>query len=119
MESVLAQKLDAAAVPLKPAEWLLIHVGITVASAILFMLLFSVRFIPSLLGLVLGFLGPLLYLSYKESKRKKAFMAALPDTLQLMAGSLSAGQRGEPGCPPLLRSDSGPDAGPGPVDRGL
>jgi tight adherence protein B len=91
MESVLAQKLDAAAVPLKPAEWLLIHVGITVASAILFMLLFSVRFIPSLLGLVLGFLGPLLYLSYKESKRKKAFMAALPDTLQLMAGSLSAG----------------------------
>ena len=39
----------------------------------------------------LGVVLPWLYLSYKAGQRRKAFMAALPDTLQLMAGSLSAG----------------------------
>jgi tight adherence protein B len=91
LEALLGGRLEAAAVPLRPAEWLLIHVGVTIASALFFMLLFAGKFVPTLVGLILGFALPMIYLSFKESKRKKAFMAQLPDTLQLMAGSLSAG----------------------------
>jgi len=91
METALGTKLDAAAVPLKPAEWLLIHIGITIASGLLFLLIFGGRILPTTVGLVIGFLLPGIYLSVKESRRTKAFGAALPDTLQLIAGSLSAG----------------------------
>jgi len=42
-------------------------------------------------GLVLGLTAPWLYLSFKESRRTSAFLGQLPDTLQLVAGSLSAG----------------------------
>jgi tight adherence protein B len=90
-ESRLGGRLESAAVPLKPAEWLLIHVGIVFGAGLLFFLLFSGRILLTVVGLVLGALIPHLYLSYKASKRQKAFLAALPDTLQLMAGSLSAG----------------------------
>jgi tight adherence protein B len=90
-ESAIGDKLDAAAVPLRPAEWMLIHVGLTIGSGLLMLLLFSGRLLPTVLGMLAGFLAPWMYLSIKESRRQKAFMAALPDTLQLLAGSLAAG----------------------------
>lgn len=90
-ESTIGSKLEAAAVPLRPAEWLLIHVGLTIGLGLLLMLVFSGRILPTLVGMLIGFLIPWMYLSVKESGRRKAFLAALPDTLQLMAGSLSAG----------------------------
>lgn len=90
-ESTIGAKLEAGGVPLRPAEWLLIHVGITIGAGLLFLLLFSGRLLPTILGMVIGFVVPWMYLSVKESRRQKAFMAGLPDTLQLMAGSLAAG----------------------------
>ena len=90
-ESRLGGKLESAAIPLKPAEWLLIHTGITLGVGLLLFLLTSGRLFVTLIGLFLGALLPWLYLSYKASQRRKAFLAALPDTLQLIAGSLSAG----------------------------
>jgi len=91
LESAVGGRLEAAGVPLKTPEWLLIHVAVMVSSGLFFMFLFSFQVIPTLLGLFLGFIGPWLYLSRKESNRSKAFLAGLPDTLQLIAGSLSAG----------------------------
>ncbi len=38
-----------------------------------------------------GALGPWMYLGFRRRRRKKKFEAALPDTLQLMSGSLAAG----------------------------
>jgi len=43
------------------------------------------------LGLAVGLGLPFGYLIVKESRRTSAFLAQLPDTLQLIAGSLSAG----------------------------
>jgi tight adherence protein B len=40
---------------------------------------------------VLGVVGPWMYLGLRASQRRKKFNAALPETLQLMSGSLSAG----------------------------
>lgn len=91
LESLVGGRLEAAGVPLKSAEWLIIHVAITLVSGLFFMFVFGMRLIPGLIGLAIGFLVPWTYLSVKESRRRAAFLDALPDTLQLIAGSLSAG----------------------------
>jgi tight adherence protein B len=44
-----------------------------------------------LLFMVAGAVLPWVYLGFKRGRRRKAFNACLPDTLQLMSGSLSAG----------------------------
>jgi tight adherence protein B len=90
-ESALARQLEASAVPLRPAEWLLIQTGVMVAVALLMFLLTGGKLVGTLMGLVLGIALPLGFLKVKESRRQTAFLAALPDTLQLIAGSLSAG----------------------------
>ena len=38
-----------------------------------------------------GIVGPWSYLGFRKTRRRKKFNAALPDTLQLMSGSLAAG----------------------------
>jgi tight adherence protein B len=90
-EQLLERKLDAAGLPLKPGEWALVHVGIAVGSGLLLLLLSGGRFLPAVIGLVLGVVIPWLYLTHKESRRQAAFYSQLPDTLQLLAGSLAAG----------------------------
>ena len=90
-ESGLERKLDAAGVPLRPAEWLLLHLGSAIGLAVLLYALTGASVVPALVGLLIGLAGPFLYLVIKESRRTSAFLAQLPDTLQLLAGSLSAG----------------------------
>ena len=90
-ESRLTQKLEAGAIPLKPAEWLLIHALICLGTGIVLLLVSAGRPLWALIGLVVGAIGPLIYLQVKESRRSAAFLAQLPDTLTLMAGSLTAG----------------------------
>jgi tight adherence protein B len=90
-ESKLAGKLEAADVALKPAEWLLIHSGIAIGAALFGFLLSSGGALAMLLLLFAGGVLPWLYLSIRKSRRLKAFNAQLAETLQLIAGSLSAG----------------------------
>jgi tight adherence protein B len=47
--------------------------------------------VPGVLGLFAGLVLPWAYLMAKESRRTSAFLSQLPDTLQLVSGSLSAG----------------------------
>ncbi len=91
VEELLERRLDAAGLPLKPGEWALVHLGIAVGSALLLLLLTGGRIVASLIGLTLGVVLPWTYLKIKESRRQAAFYSQLPDTLQLLAGSLSAG----------------------------
>lgn len=90
-ESALTRQLEASAVPLKPAEWLLIQTGVMLGTALFLFLLTGGKLVPTLLGLALGIALPLGFLKVKENRRRNAFLANLPDTLQLIAGSLSAG----------------------------
>jgi tight adherence protein B len=90
-ETGLARRLDAASVPFRPAEWLLLHVGVTLLLALTLILITGGRLIAGVLGIVLGVVVPLLILNVREGRRRGAFLAQLPDTLQLIAGSLSAG----------------------------
>ena len=111
LESGLERKLDAAGVPLRPAEWLLIHVGIAIGVTILVYALTGASVVPAVIALILGFVGPFLYLVIKESRRLGAFLAQLPDTLQLIAGSLSAGYSLPQAVDAVVREGTNPIAG--------
>jgi tight adherence protein B len=90
-EAELSRRLEAAGVPLRAAEWMLIHIGVALGLAFFLLLVSGGAILPTVVGLVLGLTAPWLYLGFKESRRTSAFLGQLPDTLQLVAGSLSAG----------------------------
>lgn len=90
-EARIATRLEAAGIALKSSEWLLLHLGIAFGVGILGLLITAGNPIFVVLCIMLGAIGPWLYLSLKRSRRLKAFDAGLAETLQLMSGSLSAG----------------------------
>ncbi|HVF20998.1 MAG TPA: type II secretion system F family protein [Mycobacteriales bacterium] len=91
LETRLALRLEQADVSLRPAEWLLTHFGCAVLPALLVLLLTNGNPVPTLMTLFLGAVLPLGYLSVKATRRTRLFLAQMPDTLQLLAGGLSAG----------------------------
>jgi tight adherence protein B len=110
LEQRIATRLEAAGSALKPAEWLLMHsaivllagvVGVMLTGDILFTLLF-------MLG---GYLVPRLWLGRRRKRRLKAFSSGLADTLQLIAGSLSAGLSLAQSLDTVVREGTEPIAG--------
>lgn len=91
LEDRIAGRLDAAGSPLKAAEWLVIHTGIFIVMGVLGLLLGRGNLVLGILFMLAGALGPWTWLKLKAGRRRKAFDTALPDTLQLMSGSLAAG----------------------------
>ncbi len=91
LEARIATRLEGAGNPLKPAEWLLLHVAIFLGAGFVGLLLGGGGLLLGILFLVLGAVGPWMFLGFKRSRRRKAFNTQLPDTLQLMSGSLAAG----------------------------
>jgi tight adherence protein B len=91
LEARIAHRLEAAGMALKPAEWVLIHAGVTVAMGIIGGLLTGGNPFLTLAFLAVGAVAPWVYLGMVRSRRLHAFHDGLADTLQLMSGSLSAG----------------------------
>jgi tight adherence protein B len=91
LDSALDGRLEAAGLPLRTAEWMLLHVGAAVGGALLFTLLAGGRAAAALVGLPLGLALPWLFLIQARARRRSRFLAQLPDTLQMLAGSLAAG----------------------------
>jgi tight adherence protein B len=110
-EAALDLRLEAAGLPLRAAEWMLIHLGIAIGLAILALLLSGGGILPTVLGLLLGLGLPWGYLLFKESRRTAAFLAQLPDTLQLTAGSLSAGYSMAQAIDTVVRENQQPMSG--------
>jgi tight adherence protein B len=110
METAVGQRLAAAGMQLKPEEWLLIHAGILFGAGLLGLLLSGGGPLLMLTGLVIGGVGPLMFLGLKRTRRVKAFDAQLADTLQLMAGSLSAGLSLAQSTDTVVREGSNPVA---------
>jgi len=92
----LSRELARADLRLKVSEYLGIWAGVTVGVPLL-MLVLSV-FIPTLgnplfvlVGLLIGFMIPRIWLGRRKSGRLNAFNKQLPDTIMLIANALRAG----------------------------
>ncbi len=109
-EAKLTGKLEAADISLKPAEWLLIHAGIAIGAALFGFLLTSGGILLTLVLLLAGALLPWMYLGIRKSRRLKAFNGQLAETLQLIAGSLSAGLSLAQSLDTVVREGSDPVA---------
>lgn len=87
----LTHRLERAAVSLTASEWLLLEAAVALGGTLMLVVIGMNPILAILFG-TLG--GPGLahtYLGFRANRRRAAFVAMLPDTLQLLAGSLSAG----------------------------
>jgi tight adherence protein B len=82
--------LDKAGWPLRSSEFVLIQVGGFIVGILLGWALFQRLWLGLVLA-VIGVIVPRLLLSAQISRRTSSFLSQLPDTLQLLAGSLQAG----------------------------
>lgn len=106
-DQTLGLKLEAGGLVLKPAEWLLILTGATVVGALAGALVSGFGLLGILLGGVVGFAIPYLYLSIRVSSRRKEFDSVLAETLTLVAGSLSAGHSIQQAFDTVVRESDG------------
>jgi tight adherence protein B len=103
------QLLDAAAVPIRPSEWLVIRIGSALLLAAVLAALLP-WWLGALIGLVAGFAVPNSLLRVRVDRRKRAFAEQLPDTLQMIVSSLRSGFTLQHGLEASVRDSSGPVA---------
>jgi tight adherence protein B len=111
LEERLSLLLDRAGLPLKPSEWILIQGGVSVGSFAVLGVVSGQFLVALVLGVVSGIFAPNVYLRTKAHRRQARFVDALPDSLQLIAGSLSAGYSLAQGVDAVVREAGEPTAG--------
>ena len=109
LESRISQRLAGAGSALTASEWLLLHAGIAVGSAV-------VGFVfnggpLAVMGLVAGTVLPWIYLKMRHSRRLNRFNGQLAETLGLMAGGLQAGLSLPQAVDSVVKEGSEPMAG--------
>jgi tight adherence protein B len=110
-EARLGLRLEGAGISFKPAEWLLLHAGIAMGATAVALALTGGDLLFMVVALVLGLVAPWMYLGSRRNRRLKAFNSQLPQTLQLMGGSLQAGLSLAQGMDTILREGTDPIAG--------
>jgi len=91
IDRALDSRLEAAGLPLRTAEWMLLHIGSAVGVALLLLIAARGQFVAMIIGLAIGLALPWLFLSVARTRRENHFLSQLPDTLQLLAGGLASG----------------------------
>ena len=99
--------LDAAAMPVRPAEWLVIRVAAALAAGLVLGLLLP-WFLGVPVGLIAGFLIPDALVQGRVERRKRRFAEELPDTLQMIVSSLRSGFTLQHGIENAVRDTDGP-----------
>lgn len=89
VEMRIAQRLNGAGSALTASEWVLLHAGIAVVAGLVGLVMGGPAM--SVLFLVLGVVGPWVYLKFRHGRRLRSFNGQLAQTLGLMAGGLQAG----------------------------
>lgn len=90
-EEAMVLALERAALPLTPAEWVLAQAGVSVIALLVLVLCGLPLLLALLITAALAIFGPRLLLSFRATRRQRAFVAKLPDALSVLAGSLSSG----------------------------
>jgi tight adherence protein B len=111
LEARIAQRLEGAGSAWRPAEWLLLHSAIFIGLSILGLIIGGGSLVIGLIFMLIGLVGPWFYLGHRRKRRKRKFEGALPDTLQLMSGSLAAGLSLAQSVDTIVREGSEPIAG--------
>ena len=92
----MLRDLGAADLKLKPSEFIGLWAATTVGlPVLLFLLGFVVKSLQNpfvlLIGLIVGFMAPRIWLNFRKNSRLKSFNKQLPDTVMLIANALRAG----------------------------
>ena len=111
LDERITLRLEGAGSKLKSSEWVLLHAAIFLGAGAVGLLLGQGDLVLGTVFLLLGAVLPWVYLGFKRSHRRKKFNAALPDTLQLMSGSLAAGLSLTQSVDTIVREGAEPVAG--------
>jgi tight adherence protein B len=106
----LADELALAGLPLRPAEWLLLRVGVSAGFGTLLAGL-GLSFLGALFGLAIGWFAGRQFLRLRISRRRSAFTDQLPDALQLVVSALQAGFSLQQALAAVVREETQPIAG--------
>jgi len=109
LETRISQRLTGAGSGLTAAEWLLLHAGIAVGSAVVGFLMGGGPL--AVLGLALGAVLPWMYLKFRHKRRLNRFNANLAQSLGLIAGGLQAGLSLPQAVDTVVREGNEPIAG--------
>jgi tight adherence protein B len=90
MTALVTQKLEAAGMPLRPAEYITAHLLAVIALGVLVQVV-SDRLFLSLLTVLLATIVPMLLVENAATKRRMKFEQQLPDVLTMISGSLRGG----------------------------
>jgi tight adherence protein B len=90
LEEAFLDRLEAAGLNMRVAEFVLISLGSSFIPPLL-VLVATRNLVLTVVVVLLGVAGPFLYLSVRAARRQAKFEEQLPSTLQLLAGALQAG----------------------------
>ncbi len=83
-------RLERAGMKIRGFEFISIHIIVLLISSLV-IYTFTNNLLLTVVAILLGAIGPFIFIKFKASQRVKKFHEQLPDTLQLIGGSLKAG----------------------------
>jgi tight adherence protein B len=110
LDARISARLQGAGSELKSSEWLLLHGALFFVSGLVGLLIGGGNILIGAFFIAAGLFGPWMYLGFRRTRRRKAFNSGLPDTLQLMSGSLAAGLSLAQSVDTIVREGSEPIA---------
>jgi tight adherence protein B len=110
LEEAFLDRLEAAGLNMRVAEFVLISLGSAFLPPLLVLVL-TRNFLLTVVVVLLGVVGPFLYLSIMASRRRAKFDEQLPATLQLLAGALQAGHSLQQAVDTVVHEAGDPIAG--------
>ena len=110
LEETFLDRLEAAGLNMRVAEFVLISLGSAFIPPLL-ALIVTRNLLVAALVVLLGTVAPFLYLSVRASRRQAKFEEQLPSTLQLLAGALQAGHSLQQAVDTVVHEAGDPIAG--------
>ncbi|HKO84163.1 MAG TPA: type II secretion system F family protein, partial [Actinomycetota bacterium] len=110
LEETFLDRLESAGLNMRVAEFVLISLGSAFIPPFLVLIITRNLLIAGIVVL-LGTVGPFLYLSVRASRRQAKFEEQLPSTLQLLSGALQAGHSLQQAVDTVVHEAGDPIAG--------
>jgi tight adherence protein B len=110
LEETFLDRLESAGLNMRVAEFVLISLGSAFIPPLLVLIL-TRNFLLSAMVVLLGVVGPFLFLAVMASRRQAKFDEQLPATLQLVAGALQAGHSLQQAVDTVVHEAGDPIAG--------